>query len=81
MNDKCAAGFIIARFSAYVLWGVFAGLLGNVVLKRVDTAWLAERLRRQIPRQSRWLRLLSGAILGIFGIRLLLMSGIPGQSL
>lgn len=40
------------------------------------TGWLAERLRREIPRHSRGLRLLSGAILGLFGLRLLLTSGL-----
>ncbi len=38
------------------------------------TGWFAERLLKQIPRHSRWLRLLSGIILALFGIRLLLNS-------
>lgn len=42
------------------------------------TGWLAHRLGEQVPQHTRWLRLLSGAILGLFGIRLLLMNGIPG---
>jgi len=40
------------------------------------TGWLAERLRREIPRHSRGLRILSGAILALFGLRLLLSSGL-----
>jgi sulfite exporter TauE/SafE len=35
------------------------------------TGWLSERLFKQIPQHSRWLRLLSGAILALFAIRLL----------
>ncbi len=38
------------------------------------TGWFAERLLQQIPRHSQWLRLLSGAILALFGIRLLLIN-------
>jgi sulfite exporter TauE/SafE len=41
------------------------------------TGWFAQRLLKQIPQHGHWLRLLSGTILGIFGIRLLLMNGIP----
>jgi sulfite exporter TauE/SafE len=42
------------------------------------TGWFAERLLKQIPRHGHWLRLLSATILGVFGIRLLLMNGLPG---
>ena len=42
------------------------------------TGWFAQRLLEQIPRYGHWLRLVSAAILGIFGIRLLLMNGITG---
>ncbi|MEJ2593009.1 MAG: sulfite exporter TauE/SafE family protein [Candidatus Thiodiazotropha sp.] len=42
------------------------------------TGWLAQRLHEQIPRHSRWLRLVSAAMLGAFGVRLLLSSGISG---
>ncbi|MEJ2590542.1 MAG: sulfite exporter TauE/SafE family protein [Candidatus Thiodiazotropha sp.] len=37
------------------------------------TGWLAGRLREVIPQHSRWLGLLSAAILGAFGIRLMMM--------
>ena len=33
------AGFIIARISAYTLWGGLAGLLGDILLQRIDPAW------------------------------------------
>jgi sulfite exporter TauE/SafE len=42
------------------------------------TGWFAQHLFKQIPRHGHWLRLLSGTILGVFGIRLLLMNGIMG---
>jgi thiol:disulfide interchange protein DsbD len=40
------------------------------------TGWLSERIRHEIPRFRGVLRIISGIILAIFGIRLLIMGGV-----
>jgi thiol:disulfide interchange protein DsbD len=40
------------------------------------TGWLAEKIRKEIPRFRGALRIISGIILAIFGIRLLFMGGV-----
>ena len=40
--------------------------------------WLSEKIRNEIPRYDSLLRIISGIILALFGMRLLLMSGLIG---